>query len=70
MLLYYLLGTAGEQIRTSVEICTRMAELCISMRDNEKATHFYKEALALSPSNSEILVALAKLYLQVNSLGT
>lgn len=51
-----------------MEICTRMAELSVSMRDNEKATQYYKEALSLNPTNSALLVALAKLYLQMNYL--
>lgn len=42
-----------------------MAELSVVMRDNEKATHLYKEALNLSPSEPDILLALAKLYMQV-----
>lgn len=42
-----------------------MAELSVMMRENEKATHLYKEALVLNPSDPDILLALAKLYMQV-----
>lgn len=42
-----------------------MAELSLLMRESEKAAHLYKEALTLSPSDPDILLALAKLYMQV-----
>lgn len=45
-----------------------MAELSVLMRDNEKGTHLYMEALVLRPSDSNILLSLAKLYLQVSIL--
>lgn len=43
-----------------------MAEQSISLRENENALQFYKEALKFSPEDVQILCSLGRLYMQMN----
>lgn len=49
-------------------ICLRLGNLAILLKNNEKAVNFYKEGLQIFPNNVQILVALSKLYMQMNYL--
>lgn len=51
-----------------MDICLRLGNLAILLKNNEKAINFYKEGLQISPNNIQILVALSKLYMQMNYL--
>ena len=45
-----------------------MADYANMLTDHDAAIRFYKEALAYSPEDTNTLVELARLYLQVNDL--
>lgn len=60
-------GDIGEQKLILSDICVRLAEICKAMRDNDQAIQHYKEALNAAPNQADILISLAKLYLQVIS---
>ncbi|XP_019763181.2 tetratricopeptide repeat protein 21B isoform X1 [Dendroctonus ponderosae] len=62
-------NVASEEIdRQLVDISLKLGEMAISMKSNEQAVSYYKEGLTVSPNNTSILVALAKLYMQMNYL--
>lgn len=51
-----------------VEICLKLGHIATSLKNTDQAINFYKEGLQTSPNNTQILVALAKLYMQMNFL--
>ncbi|XP_058458676.1 tetratricopeptide repeat protein 21B-like isoform X1 [Malaya genurostris] len=57
-----------EQNKILVMICVLMAEQAIALRDNEQAIHHYKEALKLTPTDTNLLAALARSYMQTNNM--
>ncbi|XP_065169369.1 tetratricopeptide repeat protein 21B-like [Atheta coriaria] len=57
-----------EEIDLLVNFNVKLAEIAVSTRDNGQAINYYKDALAVSPTNHKILAALAKLYMQLNHL--
>ncbi|CAH1154815.1 unnamed protein product, partial [Phaedon cochleariae] len=61
-------GSAEEETQVLVDICVKLGEMAIVLKNNEQAISFYKEGLQVSPDNKTILVALAKLYMQINYL--
>jgi tetratricopeptide repeat protein 21B len=61
-------GSSTEERQVAANICQQMAEYANMLRDHDAAIRFYKEALAYSPENTNILVDLARLYMQVNDL--
>lgn len=65
LLALIFLGVTDDIDRQLVEISMKLGEMAISMRNNEQAVNYYKEGLTVSPNNVSILVALAKIYMQV-----
>lgn len=61
-------GGSIEERQVAANICQQMAEYANMLRDHDAAIQFYKEALAYSPEDKNTLVALARLYMQVNDL--
>ncbi|CAH0554061.1 unnamed protein product [Brassicogethes aeneus] len=55
-------------VNVIVETALKLADLSISIKNNDDAVNFYKEGLDVSPNNIGILVNLAKLYMQMNFL--
>ncbi|XP_050293241.1 tetratricopeptide repeat protein 21B-like [Anthonomus grandis grandis] len=51
-----------------VGISMKLGEMAVAMKNNEQAVNYYKEGLHVSPNNVALLVALAKLYMQMNYL--
>lgn len=45
-----------------------MAEQSISVRENDKAVQYYKEAIKYAPQDLGLLAALAKLHMQRNGM--
>ncbi|KAK7082681.1 Tetratricopeptide repeat protein 21B [Halocaridina rubra] len=60
--------TVPEQRQLAGSMCAKMAEHAANQRDFEKAIKLYKEALQYDAENAHILMALAKLYMQINDL--
>ncbi|KAK7872002.1 hypothetical protein R5R35_004518 [Gryllus longicercus] len=56
------------QKQVAANICQQMADHASTLRDYDSAIHHYKEALVYKSTDKPILVALAKLYMQVNDL--
>ncbi|KAG5885606.1 hypothetical protein JTB14_024787 [Gonioctena quinquepunctata] len=56
------------EVKTLIGISIKLGEMAIALRSNEQAINFYKEGIEISPNNTVILVALAKLYMQMNYL--
>lgn len=61
-------GGNMEERKAAANICQQMAEYANMLRDHDAAIRFYKEALAYSPEDTNTLVDLARLYMQVNDL--
>lgn len=62
-----LFAVASDGIdRQLVDISLKLGDMAISMKNNEQAVSYYKDGLTVSPNNTSILVALAKLYMQVS----
>ncbi|XP_066149408.1 tetratricopeptide repeat protein 21B-like [Euwallacea fornicatus] len=61
-------GTLSDVDNQLVTISIKLGELAISIKNKEQAVNYYKEGLAVSPNNTPILVALARLYMQMNNL--
>ncbi|XP_015840637.1 tetratricopeptide repeat protein 21B [Tribolium castaneum] len=59
-----------DEIKLLLDIGVKLAEIAATLKDNDKAVQFYKDALEISPSSTEILTALAKLYMQMNELDS
>ncbi|XP_055541465.1 tetratricopeptide repeat protein 21B-like [Wyeomyia smithii] len=57
-----------EQNNILAKICILMAEQSIALRDNEQAVHHYHEALKIMPGDVNVLVALARAYMQVANM--
>lgn len=55
-----------EQHKILSKICALMAEQSIMVRDTDQAILHYKEAIRFSPQDTNLLAALAKLYMQLN----
>lgn len=51
-----------------IEINSKLAELCIQLKDNEQAVNHYKNALSVAPDDLETLEQLANLYMHMNYL--
>ncbi|KAL1513227.1 hypothetical protein ABEB36_002663 [Hypothenemus hampei] len=51
-----------------VALSMKLGEIAIAMKNKEQAVNYYKEGLAVSPNNIIILVAMAKIYMQMNYL--
>ncbi|XP_071548285.1 tetratricopeptide repeat protein 21B-like [Panulirus ornatus] len=60
--------TVPEQRQLAGNMCGKMAEHAASQRDFERAIKLYKEALQYDPEHASTLLALAKLYMQINDL--
>lgn len=60
-----VLDVPDDEIKLLVDIGVKLAEIAATLKDNDKAVQFYKDALEICPKNTEILTALAKLYMQV-----
>ncbi|XP_068223465.1 tetratricopeptide repeat protein 21B-like [Palaemon carinicauda] len=60
--------TVPEQKQLAGSMCAKMAEYAANQREFEKAIKLYKEALQYDPENATTLLALAKLYMQINDL--
>ncbi|XP_014668422.1 PREDICTED: tetratricopeptide repeat protein 21B-like [Priapulus caudatus] len=54
----------------AADICVDIAEHATTSRDMGKASKFYKEALIYREGDSKIMLALAKLYLQLEDLDS
>ena len=54
-----------EEIKLLVDIGVKLAEIASTLKNHDQAVQFYKDTLEISPNNTEILTALAKLYMQV-----
>ena len=61
-------GGNMEERKVAANICQQMAEYAYMLRDHDAAIHFYMEALAYSPENTNSSVDLARLCMQVNDL--
>lgn len=61
-----VLGSPENEVELLVEISMKLGEMAISMKNNEQAINYYKEGLDVSPNNINIMVALAKLYMQAS----
>uniref|UniRef100_T1GGC8 Tetratricopeptide repeat protein 21A/21B fourth ARM domain-containing protein n=1 Tax=Megaselia scalaris TaxID=36166 RepID=T1GGC8_MEGSC len=59
-------GSLLEHYKVMSKICTLLAEQSISLRENEQALQYYKEALKFSPEDVQILCSLGRLYMQMN----
>uniref|UniRef100_A0A6M2DHR9 Putative o-linked n-acetylglucosamine transferase ogt n=1 Tax=Xenopsylla cheopis TaxID=163159 RepID=A0A6M2DHR9_XENCH len=57
----------AEQQRISSQVCILMAEQYSRLRESTQAIEQYKDALKFQPNNSEILSALARVYMQINN---
>ncbi|XP_053697755.1 tetratricopeptide repeat protein 21B-like [Sabethes cyaneus] len=57
-----------EQNKILAKTCILMAEQSIALRDNEQAIHHYNEALKIIPGDVNVLVALARAYMQLNNM--
>lgn len=55
-----------EEISLLVEINVKLADICTTLKNNDQAVQFYKDALEISTDNIQILTSLAKLYMQVS----
>lgn len=51
-----------------LELPVKLGEMALMTNKTEQAITFYKEGLEMTPNNINILVALAKAYMQVNNL--
>lgn len=61
-------GTTDDVDRQLVDTSLKLGEMAVSMKNKDQAVSYYKEGLVISPNNVLILVALAKLYMQMNHL--
>lgn len=61
-------GTTDDVDRQLVDISLKLGEMAVLTKNKEQAVTYYKEGLVISPNNVPILVALAKLYMQMNQL--
>ncbi|XP_063227668.1 tetratricopeptide repeat protein 21B-like [Bacillus rossius redtenbacheri] len=61
-------GAGEDQKKVATHICQQMAERAAALRDHDLAIRYYKEALSFMPENPDTLVALARLFMQVNDL--
>lgn len=59
---------SNEERQVAASICQQMAEYCNMLRDYDSAIRHYKEALKYSPEDTNTMVDLARLYMQVNDL--
>lgn len=55
-------------MRKLITISLKLGEIAMMLKNSEQAVDFYKEGLKIFPNNIQILVALAKLYMQMNYL--
>ncbi|CAL4107788.1 unnamed protein product, partial [Meganyctiphanes norvegica] len=60
--------TIPEQKQLAASMCSQMAEHAANQREHERSIQLYKEALQYDPENATIMLALAKLYMQINDL--
>lgn len=61
-------GTSVEETKQSlIEINSKLAQLCISLKDNEQAVNHYKDALTVVSDDLDTLEQLARLYMQVTN---
>lgn len=58
-------GVPENEVQKAVDICTKLAELSISLKDNEQAIYYYKDALNVAPKDINTMAKLAQLYMQV-----
>lgn len=65
---FIILGSPENEVELLVNISMKLGEMAISVKNNEQAINYYKEGLDVSPNNINILVALAKLYMQVSEV--
>ncbi|KAJ8985639.1 hypothetical protein NQ317_015135 [Molorchus minor] len=56
------------EIHSLINISMKLGEMASALKNNEQAINYYKEGLEVSPNNTSILAALAKLYMQMNYL--
>ncbi|KAJ8941157.1 hypothetical protein NQ318_004277 [Aromia moschata] len=56
------------EIKTLIDISLKLGEMAMSQKNNEQAVNYYKEGLEVSPHSTSLMVALAKLYMQMNYL--
>ncbi|KFB41795.1 AGAP000136-PA-like protein [Anopheles sinensis] len=68
LLLDHTSGVATEQNKMLSKICVLMAEQSQAIRDNEQMIHHYKEALKYAQSDTVIMAALARVYMQLNRM--
>ncbi|CAG9772405.1 unnamed protein product [Ceutorhynchus assimilis] len=61
-------GSTDEIDKQLINISMKLGEMAIAMKNNDQAINYYKDGLNVSPNNISILVALAKLYMQMNYL--
>lgn len=61
-------GTTDDVDRQLVDISLKLGVMAVLTKNKEQAVTYYKEGLVISPNNIPILVALAKLYMQMNQL--
>lgn len=54
-----------EEILLLVDINVKLADISTTLKNNDQAIQFYKDALEISTNNVQILTSLAKLYMQV-----
>lgn len=60
-----ILSQSDEHKQYLSKICSDMAVLLTRLRDFNGAIKCYKEALAAKPGDSNVLVAICRLYMQV-----
>lgn len=56
-----------EETKKLLNINSKLAQLCINLKDYEQAINHYKDALSVTQDDLEILEQLARLYMQVSS---
>ena len=61
-------GGNMEECKMAANICQQMAEYANMLRDHDAAIRFYKEALAYSAEDTNTLVDLVRLCMQLNDL--
>ncbi|XP_027210397.1 tetratricopeptide repeat protein 21B-like isoform X1 [Penaeus vannamei] len=60
--------SVAEQKQLAGSMCSKMAEHAANQREFDQAIRLYKEALQYDPEHAPTLLALAKLYMQINDL--
>lgn len=58
--------TSIDETKQLVEINSKLAQLCVCLKDNEQAVNHYQDALTAAQDDIEVLEQLAKLYMQVS----